>query len=74
MRGIMRFLSGAMLGAVVGAALALLFAPASGEDLRGDMQERAQQIQIEVRQAAEARRSELEQQLAELRTPRKAGE
>jgi len=73
MKGVMSFLSGAIMGGLVGATLALLFAPASGEQLRLQMQERADQIQQEVKQAAETRRIELEQQLAELRTPREAG-
>ena len=73
MKGVMSFLSGAIMGGLVGATLALLFAPASGEQLRLQMQERADQIQQEVKQAAETRRIELEQQLAELRAPREAG-
>jgi gas vesicle protein len=71
MRGVLRFLSGAILGGVVGASLALLFAPASGADLRNQMQERADYIQREVKLAAENRRAELEQQLASLRAPNK---
>jgi gas vesicle protein len=54
---------------MVGASLALLFAPASGEDLRNQMQERAEYIQREMKLAAENRRAELEQQLAALRAP-----
>jgi gas vesicle protein len=74
MKGVMSFLSGAIMGGLVGATLALLFAPASGEQLRLQMQERANRIQQEVKQAAESRRIELEQQLAELRAPRESGE
>jgi gas vesicle protein len=73
MKGVMSFLSGAIMGGLVGATLALLFAPASGEQLRLQMQERADRIQQEVKQAAESRRIELEQQLAELRAPRESG-
>ncbi|MEJ2706657.1 MAG: YtxH domain-containing protein [Anaerolineales bacterium] len=72
MKGVMSFLSGAIMGGLVGATLALLFAPASGEQLRLQMQERADRIQQEVKQAAESRRIELEQQLAELRAPRES--
>lgn len=72
MRGMLSFLSGVALGLVVGASLAILFAPTTGEDLRKQMQERADRIQIEVKQAAETRRQELEQQLETLRAPRKA--
>jgi len=71
MRGVLSFLSGAALGLVVGASLAILLAPTSGNELRKQMQERAERIQLEVREAAEARRQELEQQLETLRAPRK---
>ena len=71
MKGIMSFLSGAIMGSMVGATLALLFAPASGDELRSQMQERAERIQQEMKQAANIRRSELEQQLASLRAPNK---
>jgi gas vesicle protein len=70
MRGVLSFLSGAALGLVVGASLAILLAPSSGDELRKQMQERAERIQLEVKQAAEARRRELEQQLETLRAPR----
>ena len=70
MRGVLSFLSGVALGLVVGASLAILLAPTSGEELRKQMQERADRIQLEVRQAADARRLELEQQLDTLRSPR----
>jgi gas vesicle protein len=63
------FLSGSLMGALVGAAVALLFAPSSGEELRNQMQDRANRIQAEVKQAADQRRTELEQQLAVLREP-----
>lgn len=74
MRRTMSFLSGTAMGALVGAALALLFAPASGEELRNQMQERANRMQSEVQNAAAARRAELEQQLAALRQPQKPGQ
>ena len=70
MRKFFVFLSGAMLGGLVGATVALLLAPSSGEDARLAMRGRYQKIQDEVRHAAAARRAELEQQLAELRKPR----
>ena len=40
MRRVTSFLSGSLVGALAGAALALLFAPSSGEELRQQMQER----------------------------------
>jgi gas vesicle protein len=71
MKGVMSFLSGAIMGGLVGATVALLFAPASGEDLRHQMQDRADHIQDEVRQAAATRRAELERELAAMRAPRR---
>lgn len=65
-----RFLSGAMLGAVVGAAVAILLAPAPGDELQQQIRGRIESIQGEVRQASQERRRELEEQLANLRTPR----
>ena len=70
MRSVFSFLIGILAGAFIGGLLAILFAPASGEELRAQMQERAQYIQSEVRRAASERRAELERQLAELRAPR----
>jgi gas vesicle protein len=67
----MRFFEGFMLGGLVGAAVAMLFAPASGAELRGRMQGEADRVRAEVNQAAATRRMELEQQLAALRTPKK---
>ena len=74
MRGFINFVTGALVGSLVGAALALLMTPASGEALRLRMQTQAQQIENEVRQAATDRRVELEQQLAALRQPHKASD
>jgi gas vesicle protein len=70
MRKLLSFLVGVMLGALVGATLALLLTPVPGKDLQARMQERAQFIQKEVMSAAAARRAELEKQLAEMRSPR----
>jgi len=70
MNKVVSFLSGLITGALLGAAVAILLAPASGQDLRDQMTNRARQIEIEVKQAAAARRAELEQQLDALRTPK----
>jgi gas vesicle protein len=70
MRKTVSFLSGVVLGALVGSTFAILFAPASGEELRAQMRARAERIQSEVNQAATQRRVELERQLAALRTPK----
>jgi len=63
------FLVGAVLGGLVGATMALLLAPASGEQLRSQMRDRAIALQEEVKRAAMEKRAEMEQQLAALRAP-----
>jgi len=68
-----RFIEGFILGSLVGAAVALLLAPSSGDELRKRMQSESERIRNEVNQAAVQRRAELEQQLANLREPRKPG-
>jgi gas vesicle protein len=65
-----RFLEGFILGGLIGAAMALLVSPASGEELRGKIQAEADRIRAEVNKAASDRRAELEQQLSTLRAPR----
>ena len=70
MRSLFSFIKGFFWGGLVGASVAMLFAPASGEELQTQLRERADRIQEEVTQAAAARRAELEQQLATLRTPK----
>jgi gas vesicle protein len=72
MQRILSFLSGFIIGGAIGATIALLLTPSSGEDLRMQIQERTRQVQMEVREAAAARRAELEEQLASLRAPRKS--
>jgi gas vesicle protein len=66
-----RFLVGFLLGSLIGASTALLLAPKSGEELRGQIRDEATRIQDEVKKAAVDRRTELEQQLTALRAPRK---
>jgi len=63
------FLVGIMIGGLVGATFAMLFAPASGDELRGQIRQRAITLQEDVKTAASARRAELEQQLAALKAP-----
>jgi gas vesicle protein len=73
MKSVTRFLEGFVLGGLVGVAVALLFAPSSGEELRGQMSNEVARIRSEVSQAASARRAELEEQLAAMRAPRQPG-
>jgi gas vesicle protein len=71
MSRLVNFTLGAMLGGLVGSVLALLFAPYSGTALRRQMRESVIDVQKEMRQAATARRAEMEKQLADLRAPRR---
>jgi hypothetical protein len=60
-------LLGILTGAIVGSAAGLLFAPASGRELRADFQNYTTQVRNEVQQAGADRRKELEEQLARFR-------
>lgn len=70
MRKMMSFLTGAALGGLVGAVFALLFAPTAGKDLQAQIRHQVEEIEIEIKGAAETKRAEMEAQLAELRKPR----
>jgi gas vesicle protein len=73
MRKAFNFMAGLMMGGVVGATIAVLLAPASGEDIRTQFQDRAMRLKDEVKAVAEARRAELERELAALRAPSTKG-
>jgi gas vesicle protein len=64
-----KFLGGFLFGSILGASLALLLTPASGENLRMQMSDGFNQMLHDVKQAARDRRFEMEQQLEELRKP-----
>jgi hypothetical protein len=70
MRRTCNFLYGAFIGGLIGATMGLLLAPASGEEVRKQMKDRSEQIQLEVKNAGAARRAEMEKQLETLRAPR----
>jgi gas vesicle protein len=70
MRRAFSFLIGTTLGAMVGVTLALLFAPASGEELRSQITDRSQVFATEIRQAANTKRIELQERLEILRAPK----
>ena len=74
MKRIFSFLMGTMLGALAGAALAILLTPQSGDDLRGGMRERVMNLKNELTSAASSRKIELERQLVNLRNPESIGE
>jgi gas vesicle protein len=67
MQKALNFVLGMVLGALVGSALALLLTPMSGDELRMEMREYSRQVKDEVEQAANARRAELERELANMR-------
>ena len=69
MRRIFGFMIGIVVGGLVGSTVALLLAPDSGEELRGQLRERGMAFQAEIRNAADTRRIELRDRLDELRTP-----
>ena len=70
MRRVFGFLIGATIGGLVGATLALLFAPASGEEIRSQITDRTQLLAAEIRQAADSKRIELQKRLEILRAPK----
>jgi gas vesicle protein len=63
MRKTFFLLLGILSGALVGAAAALLLAPYSGKELQGQIRARAQDLLEQGKQAAAARRVELQAQL-----------
>ncbi len=69
MRKFSAFLTGAILGGLVGSVLALLLTPMPGKTLRQQMVEYFENLASEVRRAAAERRSELEGELQKLRQP-----
>lgn len=62
MNKILSFIAGVMCGAVVGATVALLLAPASGEELRGEVVHRWEEALDEARLAMEETRRDLQAQ------------
>ena len=69
MKKFFSFMVGTIMGALVGATVALLLAPYSGDTLRGQIRERFASLQDELSQAAAERRVELEEYLSSLRDP-----
>jgi len=67
------FIEGLIFGGLLGATLALLFAPSSGDNLRSQIQAELEKLKGEISQAASERRIELEQQLADLRVSHPSG-
>lgn len=66
MRTFWKFLLGAVIGGLLGSALALLFAPVAGNDLRERIRDYCTNIRDEVKTAASNKSQELQNQLAAL--------
>ena len=74
MRRMFGFLIGVFVGWLVGSTIALLFAPETGESLRGQLRSRSTSFFGEIQHAADDRRRMLEDQLTALRAPRTRAE
>ena len=70
MKKAMAFIFGAVMGGVLGGITALLLAPYSGEELRSVINKQVDNIQIEIKEAAQKKRAELEEQLEDLINPK----
>ena len=70
MRRAVSFLMGVVLGGLVGATLAILFAPESGMELRAEISTRSRNFADELRHAASSKRIELQERLESLRAPK----
>lgn len=72
MRKAIAFVFGAVMGGVLGGLAALLFAPYSGEELRSVVHQGIDNLQLEIKDAALQRRTELEEQLQEFIKPKES--
>ncbi len=70
MRRAFSFFIGTLIGGIIGAAVALLFTPSAGKDLRVQITDRAQGLAADIRHAANTKRIELQERLDTLRAPR----
>jgi len=69
MKKALSFITGAAIGGIVGAVLAMLFAPSTGQNLRNQITEYVLQTKDDVMKAGQDRRDELEHELEVLRQP-----
>ncbi|MFH1523873.1 MAG: YtxH domain-containing protein [Chloroflexota bacterium] len=70
MRRTFSFFIGTILGGLIGAIIALLFAPVPGAELRVQISDRANNIVTDVRQASNTKRIELQERIETLRAPK----
>ena len=66
MNKVLSFTAGAICGAIVGAAAALLLAPESGQELRADVVKRWEDALAEAKQAMEDTRQDLQNQFEQM--------
>jgi len=67
MRKFGNFVLGALIGGLVGSSLVMLFAPASGEEIRKEIEDYFKNLKEEINRAADEKRAELEAQLEKMR-------
>ncbi|MCS7059817.1 MAG: YtxH domain-containing protein [Anaerolineae bacterium] len=67
------FLSGILIGGLIGSAAGLLLAAQSGKQLQAEIKREIDAVLEEGRRAAATRRAELERQLAEMRGDKPSG-
>jgi len=72
MKKAMAFVFGTFLGGIIGGLAALLLAPYSGEEMRSVIQQNVENIQIEIKEAAQQKRAELEGQLQDFINPQES--
>jgi gas vesicle protein len=70
MRRALGFFIGTLIGGIIGAGLALLFAPSAGKELRNQITDRTKGLIAEIRNASDSKRIELQERLETLRAPR----
>ncbi|MBO9310573.1 MAG: YtxH domain-containing protein [Chloroflexi bacterium] len=73
MRRVVFFVLGLLFGAALGAPFAFLLAPASGQSLRKQAEQRVRHALQEAQAAAEAKRKALEAELAAFSRRERAG-
>lgn len=66
MNKLMSFLAGGLCGVLVGAAIALLLAPSSGQQLRDDVVTRWEDALSEAKKAMEETRADLQKQFEQM--------